>query len=31
MLVADGEQARTGGANRPPVNVAVGVLIAPDG
>ena len=31
VLVADGQQQRTGGADRPVTDVAVGVLIAPDG
>ncbi|HEY1102750.1 MAG TPA: NUDIX domain-containing protein [Burkholderiaceae bacterium] len=30
-LVADGDQPREGGANRPVVQVAVGVLVRPDG
>lgn len=31
VLVADGQQQRVGGADRPVTDVAVGVLIAPDG
>lgn len=31
VLVADGDRQRAGGANRPVTDVAVGVLIAPDG
>ena len=31
LLVADGERAREGGPERPVVDVAVGVLIQPDG
>ena len=31
VLVADGDRPREGGADRPPVEVAVGVLIRPDG
>lgn len=31
VLVADGQQQRIGGADRPVTDVAVGVLIAPDG
>jgi 8-oxo-dGTP diphosphatase len=31
LLVADADQAREGGINRPVVDVAVGVLIRPDG
>jgi 8-oxo-dGTP diphosphatase len=31
VLVADGQQQRTGGADRPVTDVAVGALIAPDG
>lgn len=31
VLVADGQQQRVGGADRPVTDVAVGMLIAPDG